>query len=53
VREIGQHPKTKKNITLYKSKGGMFLKKGLRRIYLPENTPADTLTPEAAAELLK
>lgn len=53
VRELGQHPKTKKMITLYKSKGGMFLKKGLRRIYLPENTKVDTLTPDEAAELLK
>ncbi len=53
VRDIGQHPRTKRMITLYKSKSGMFLKKGLRRIYLPENTDAASLTPESAAELLK
>ncbi|HUQ30413.1 MAG TPA: type I DNA topoisomerase [Candidatus Paceibacterota bacterium] len=53
VREIGQHPKTKRTITLYKSKAGLFLKKGLRRIYLPETTKADTVTPDEAAELMK
>ena len=31
----------------------MFLKKGLRRIYLPETTDIAKLTPETAAELLK
>ena len=49
VREIGKHPKTGKSLTLYKSKAGYFLKKGLRRIYLPENVDADALTPEEAA----
>jgi DNA topoisomerase-1 len=53
VRELGQNPRTRKNIVLYKSKGGMFLKKGLRRIYLPENTDPASLTPESAADLLK
>ncbi len=53
VREIGKHPKTGKSITLYKSKAGLFLKKGLRRIYLPENQNADELTPLEAADYLK
>ena len=53
VREIGKHPKTGKQLVLYKSKAGMFLKKGLRRIYLPENTNPDELTPAEAAEYLK
>ena len=53
VKEIGKHPKTKRTITLFKSKQGLFLKKGLRRIYLPHNTKADELTPELAAEILK
>ena len=53
VREIGKHPKTGKSIVLYKSKAGLFLKKGLRRIYLPESQSADALTPEEAAEYLK
>ncbi|MDR3548691.1 MAG: type I DNA topoisomerase [Candidatus Pacebacteria bacterium] len=53
VREIGKHPKTGKNLVLYKSKQGLFLKKGLRRIYLPESQKADDLTPEEAADYLK
>lgn len=52
VREIGKHPKSGKMLTLYKSKQGMFLKKGLRRIYLPESEDADALTPETAAAYL-
>ena len=53
VREIGKHPRTGKSLVLYKSKQGLFLKKGLRRIYLPETTKPDSLTPEEAAEYLK
>lgn len=53
VREVGKHPKTGKNIVLYKSKAGLFLKKGLRRIYLPESQKPDELTPLEAAEYLK
>ncbi len=53
VKEIGKHPRTGKNLVLYKSKQGLFLKKGLRRIYLPEATKPDSLTPEEAAEYLK
>jgi len=53
VREVGKHPKTGKQIVLYKSKAGFFLKKGLRRIYLPESQKADDLTPLEAADYLK
>ncbi len=53
VREIGNHPKTNKVITLYKSKSGFFLKKGLRRIYLPSDIKTEKLTPDEAADLLK
>lgn len=53
VKEIGKHPRTGKSLVLYKSKQGYFLKKGLRRIYLPEGTSPEDLTPEAAAEYLK
>lgn len=52
VREVGKHPKTGKTIVLYKSKQGLFLKKGLRRIYLPESAQADALTSAEAAEYL-
>jgi DNA topoisomerase-1 len=53
VKEIGKHPRTGKNLVLYKSKQGLFLKKGLRRIYLPEATKSDLFSPEEAAEYLK
>ena len=53
VREIGKHPKTGKTIILYKSKQGLFFKKGLRRIYLPESAKPDEITPDEAAEYLK
>jgi DNA topoisomerase-1 len=53
VKDLGKHPKTGKVIVLYKSKAGMFLKKGLRRIYLPESVSADDLTVDEAAEYLK
>jgi DNA topoisomerase I len=53
IRDIGKHPKTGKMLTLYKSKQGYFLKKGLRRIYLPESEKPDELSPEMAAEYLK
>lgn len=52
VCDIGPHPKTKRMITLYKSKQGYFLKKGLRRIYITEEDKPEKLTPETAAALM-
>ncbi len=52
AKELGKHPKTGKALTLYKSKQGLFLKKGLRRIYLPESESAESLTVEEAASYL-
>jgi len=53
VKEIGAHPHTGKMLALYKSKQGLFLKKGLRRIYLPASVSSDSLTPATATEYLK
>ncbi len=53
LREVGHHPKTGRMIILYKSKNGVFLKKGLRRIYLPESATPDSITPLEASEYLK
>jgi DNA topoisomerase-1 len=53
IKDVGPHPKTGRAVMLYKSKQGYFLEKGLRRIYLPEATKPDTLTPLEAAEYLK
>lgn len=52
VKDIGKHPKTGKALILYKSKQGLFLKKGLRRIYLPDSVKEDELTPSEAASYL-
>ncbi len=52
VREVGTHPRTKKKIILYKSKSGYFLKKGFKRIMVPE-AEAENLSATAAVELLK
>ena len=53
VKVIGPHPKTKKPITLYKSKRGLFLKKGFKHILLPDSTDPEKLTPEVAFEIIK
>ena len=53
VRELGLHPRTKKSISLYKSKSGVHLKKGFKNIYLPEKANIETFTLEDALELLK
>ena len=53
VKEIGAHPRTGKMLSLYKSKQGFFLKKGLRRIYLPDSVKPDSLTAAEAAEYMK
>ena len=53
VKEIGKHPRTGKSLVLYKSKQGFFLKKGLRRIYLPDTVSPDTLSVDEASEYLK
>lgn len=53
VRTIGEHPRTKKPVALYKSKRGYFLRKGLKHIMLDEKTNPDTLTVAEALEILK
>lgn len=52
AKELGKHPKTGKALTLYKSKQGLFLKKGLRRIYLPDSVKEEEMTAEEAASYL-
>ncbi len=53
MTELGKHPRTGKAVILYKSKQGYFLKKGLRRIYLPESVSPDSLSAAEALEYLK
>ncbi|MEK9161001.1 MAG: type I DNA topoisomerase [Patescibacteria group bacterium] len=51
--DIGKHPTTGKMLTAYKSKSGWFLKKGLRRISLPDAADPEAMSPPEAAEYLK
>lgn len=53
VKIVGKHPKTNKEIILYKSKSGHFLKKGLQRIYLPDDTKIETMDLDKVLEILK
>ena len=52
VREVGEHPRTKRKIILYKGKSGHFLKKGFKRISVPDER-AGALTAKEAAEILR
>lgn len=52
AKELGAHPKTGKQVSVYKSKAGLFLAKGLRRIYLADSTKLDAFTVEDAVALL-
>jgi DNA topoisomerase-1 len=53
AKNLGKHPKTGKEIQLLKSKSGYFLKKGLKRIFLPDNTNIEKFSIDDAVELLK
>jgi DNA topoisomerase-1 len=51
--ELGVHPKTKKLVNVYESKSGRYLKKGFKRIGIPERIATEDITLEVAMELLK
>jgi DNA topoisomerase-1 len=53
VRTIGEHPKTKREITLYKSKSGHFVLKGLKRIYIDDSADPEKVSLEEIVETLK
>ena len=53
VREIGKHPKTNKDITLYKSKSGHFILKGLKRLYIDDSADPQKVSLEEVVEILK
>lgn len=52
VKELGVHPKTKKLVNVYESKSGRYLKKGFKRISLPDDADLDKFTIEDAVALL-
>ena len=53
VKELGIHPTTRKMINVFESKSGMYLKKGFKRLNLPDKAKLDKFTLEDAIELLK
>lgn len=53
VKELGVHPTTRKLVHVYESKSGRYLRKGFKRIMLPDNTDLKKFTLEDAVELLK
>jgi DNA topoisomerase-1 len=52
VRELGKHPKTGKDLRILKSKSGMFIQKGMKRIYLPDNADPEKLTMDEVVALM-
>ena len=53
VKELGINPKTKKMVNVYESKSGKYLRKGFKRLSLPDDVDLDKYTIEDAILLLK
>ena len=51
-KELGVNPKTKKIVNVFESKSGRYLKKGFKRISIPDNVKTEDVTLELAVELL-
>lgn len=53
LKELGVNPKTHKIINVFESKSGRYLKKGFKRIGIPDNIKTEDITLEIAIDLLK
>jgi DNA topoisomerase-1 len=53
LKELGVNPKTHKLVNVMESKSGRYLKKGFKRIGIPDNIKTDDITLEIAVDLLK
>jgi len=53
LKELGIHPKTRKLVNVFESKSGRYLKKGFKRISIPDEIKTDDITIDLAIELLK
>ena len=53
LKELGVNPKTKKLVNVFESKSGRYLKKGFKRINIPDNVKTEDITLELAIDLLK
>ncbi len=52
VKEVGLHPKTKKMIKVFESKSGKYMKRGFKRIMLPDTVDLAAFGIEEAVALL-
>jgi DNA topoisomerase-1 len=52
-KELGLNPTTKKLVNVFESKSGRYLRKGFKRIGIPDNIENKDITLELAIELLK
>jgi DNA topoisomerase-1 len=53
IKELGVNPKTRKLVNVFESKSGRYLKKGFKRISIPDNVKTENITLDLAIELLK
>jgi DNA topoisomerase-1 len=53
IKEVGLNPKTKRMIRIYESKSGMYVKRGFKRIMLPDDADVEKFTVADALELYK
>lgn len=53
IAELGLNPITKKMLNVFESKSGRFMRKGFKRISIPDSIKTEDLTIEVAIELLK
>jgi DNA topoisomerase-1 len=51
-KDLGKHPKTGKDIRLLKSKSGLYIQKGLSRLYLDDKQKPEKFTLEDALKIL-
>jgi DNA topoisomerase I len=52
LKELGVNQKTKKLVNVFESKSGRYLKKGFKRISIPDEVKTEDITLELAVELL-
>ncbi len=53
LKELGVNPSTHKLVNVFESKSGRYLKKGFKRISIPDNVKTEDITLELAIDLLK
>jgi len=53
LKELGVNPVTKKVVNVFESKSGRYLRKGFKRLSIPETIKTEDITLEVAIELLK